>query len=96
MYVTLLHTSLYLGYGSTVAVAQRCDGKVQLPLIIPLTEEFFAYFLTPLLAHVPGAARVGDVSALEGDLKDEVTVVGFGQVEGSCVQVGLKRECWFL
>lgn len=61
------------------------------PLPVALPEELFAGAVGPQPGDVPGTARVGDVGALDGDLKDEVAVLFLGHVQLTGLLVALQQ-----
>ena len=56
------------------------DGESQDALSVALAEELLAGSVGPESADVPGSARIGDVSALDGDLEDEVAILFTRQI----------------
>ena len=56
-----------------------------------MAEKLFAGAIRPQAGDVPGTARVGDVGALDSDLKDEVTVLFLGHVQLTRLLVALQQ-----
>lgn len=73
-----------------VPVAQRRHREIQAALVIALPEELLADLVGPLPRYIPRSTRIGDVCALEGDLQDEVAILGPLHLERIVAQVILR------
>lgn len=85
-------TCLNLGYRCVVPVAERCDGQVELPLVVSLTEELLTDLKAPLLADLPRTAGVRDVGAFQRDLENQLPVLAVLHIQGVGVEVTLQTK----